>query len=387
MWDGDAGRGLRLALVSETCPPEVNGVALTLGHWLHGLRERGHWVELVRPRQHADDVGRRDELVVPGCPLPGYAGLRLGLPAGRQLRRRWRAARPDLVHVLTEGPLGWSAVSAARALGIPVTSGYHTNFDRYSLHYHLGWLRPTVASYLRAFHRRTAATLVPSSALAAELAGAGVPGVRVVGRGVDAALFSPQQRQAALRHTWGAGPDDPVCLYVGRLAPEKNLADGVRAFAAIRACQPTARMVWVGDGPARAALQQAHPDHIFAGELRGEALAAHYASADLFIFASLSETWGNVVGEAMASGLPVVAYRSAAAAELIVDGHNGRVVPPGDATALTAAAVALAVAPAGQRVLLGQAARASIVARSWPEVVGQLERVLQGVLQQAMAGP
>lgn len=372
---------MRLALVSETCAPEVNGVALTLGHLLHGLRRRGHAVELVRPRQFRGDCGSADELTVPGLPLPGYAGLRFGLPAGRTLVRRWRENRPDLVHVVTEGPLGWSAISAARRLDIPVTSGYHTNFDRYSLHYRLGWLRPTVASYLRGFHRRTAATLVPTAALAAELAGAGVPGVQVVGRGVDSGLFGPHRRNPGLRHLWGAGPEDLVCLFVSRLAPEKNLADVVRAFTALRRQQPTARMVWVGDGPARAALAQAHPEHLFCGELRGEQLAEHFASADLFLFPSLSETWGNVVGEAMASGLPVVAYRSAAAAELIVDGDNGRAVAPGDAAAFVAAAGELAAHPA-LRQRLGLAARASVLQRGWPEVVTHFEGILRQVIAQ-----
>ncbi|WP_371325145.1 glycosyltransferase family 1 protein [Dechloromonas sp. ZY10] len=379
MQQADRVGGMRLALVSETCAPEVNGVALTLGHLLYGLRQRGHWVELVRPRQLRGDRGGHGEFTVAGLPLPGYAGLRFGLPAGRILLQRWREQRPDLVHVVTEGPLGWSAVSAARRLGIPVTSGYHTNFARYSLHYRLGWLRPAVASYLRGFHRRTQATLVPTAALAAELAGEGVPGVQVVGRGVDSSLFGPQRRNPGLRHLWGAGPDDPVCLFVSRLAPEKNLADVVRAFVALRQQQPAARMVWVGDGPARAALQRAHPEHVFCGEQRGEKLAEHYASADLFLFPSLSETWGNVVGEAMASGLPVLAYRSAAAAELIVDGTNGRVVAPGDSAAFVTAAGQLAADPVGRR-RIGQAARESVQQRGWSEVVARFEGILRQVI-------
>ena len=371
---------MRLTLVSETSAPEVNGVALTLGHLLRGLRERGHLVELVRPRQRRDDRGGAGEFIVAGLPLPGYAGLRFGLPAGRTLLQRWREQRPDLVHVVTEGPLGWSAVSAARRLGIPVTSGYHTNFARYSLHYRLGWLRPTVASYLRGFHRRTQATLVPTAALAAELAGEGVPGVQVVGRGVDSGLFGPHRRNTSLRHLWGAGPEDLVCLFVSRLAPEKNLADVVRAFTELRRQRPTARMVWVGDGPARAALQQAHPEHVFCGEQRGEKLAEHFASADLFLFPSLSETWGNVVGEAMASGLPVVAYRSAAAAELIIDGENGRVVAPGDSAAFVAAVGELAANPV-RRQRLGKTARASVQQRGWPEVVAHFEGILRQTIE------
>ncbi|MCK9285848.1 MAG: glycosyltransferase family 1 protein [Rhodocyclaceae bacterium] len=365
---------LDIAFVTETYPPEINGVAMTVGRMVDGLRMRGHRVTVSRPRQHAGDLGNEGERPLPGLPLPGYSGLRFGLPAGRQLRRQWRAARPDLVHVVTEGPLGWSAVAAARALGIPVTSGFHTNFDRYSVHYGIGWMRPAVSAYLRTLHRRTQATLVPTQALAAELAGEGVPGVRVVGRGVDTALFDPARRCARLRRDWGAGDDTLVCVHVGRLAAEKNLGLVCRAFAAITSQHPDARMLWVGDGPQRKALQAEHPQQLFAGMRQGDDLATHYASADLFLFPSLTETYGNVVAEAMASGVPVLAYRSAAAAELIDDGINGMTVAPGDETTYLEAARRLA----NDRTLcrgMGENARRQILPRSWQRVVERFEDV------------
>jgi glycosyltransferase involved in cell wall biosynthesis len=212
---------LAIAFVTETFPPEVNGVAMTVGRLVGGLRERGHRVSVIRPKQGKTDAGSEHELALPGFPLPGYPGLRFGLPAGRRLARQWRQHRPDLVHVVTEGPLGWSAVSVARKMGIPVTSGFHTNFDRYSVHYGMGWMRPAVAAYLRTLHRRTLATMVPTAALAADLAGEGLTGVRVVGRGVDTQLYDPAARPVCA--SWGVA-HGPVCLYVGRLAPEKNLA-------------------------------------------------------------------------------------------------------------------------------------------------------------------
>ncbi|WP_153145153.1 glycosyltransferase family 1 protein [Dechloromonas sp. H13] len=372
-------RPLDIAFVSETYPPEVNGVAMTVGRLVAGLRELGHRVSVVRPRQGKSDAGAEDELALPGLPLPGYPGLRFGLPAGGRLARQWRHRRPDLVHVVTEGPLGWSAVSTARRLGIPVTSGFHTNFDRYSTHYGVGWMRPAVAAYLRALHRRTRATMVPTAALAADLAGEGLAGVRVVGRGVDTALYDPARRSAALRASWGARGGAPVCLYVGRLAPEKNLALVRRSFAAIRTRQPGARMVWVGDGPSARELADEHPDHHFAGLRLGEDLAAHYASADLFLFPSLTETYGNVVAEAMASGVPVLAYHSAAAAELISDGADGRTVPPGDEKSYIDGALALAAAPERLREM-GHLARQAMLPRGWGRVVESFENVAREAL-------
>ncbi|PKO38535.1 MAG: glycoside hydrolase [Betaproteobacteria bacterium HGW-Betaproteobacteria-6] len=365
---------LVIAFVTETFPPEVNGVAMTVGRLVGGLRERGHRVSVIRPKQDKADAGSEHELALPGLPLPGYPGLRFGLPAGRRLARQWRQQRPDLVHVVTEGPLGWSAVSVARRMGIPVTSGFHTNFDRYSVHYGMGWMRPAVAAYLRTLHRRTLATMVPTAALAADLAGEGLTGVRVVGRGVDTELYDPARRSRALRQSWGVEGEGPACLYVGRVAAEKNLALVKKTFAAIQVWHPKARMIWVGDGPSAKQLAAEHPDHHFAGMRVGEDLAAHYASADLFLFPSLTETYGNVVAEAMASGLPVIAYRSAAAAELIAQQKNGMVASPGDERGYVDGALWM-LEEAERLGEMAEAARRTMLPRNWAGVVESFESV------------
>jgi glycosyltransferase involved in cell wall biosynthesis len=338
----DGSPPLRVVLVTETYPPEVNGVALTLARLVGGLRERGHQVQLIRPRQGRQDEDSPDELLVPGLPIPGYPGLRFGLPVHRKLRARWSSERPDIVHVATEGPLGAAAVGAARALGLPVSSGFHTNFRAYSRYYRLGWLRGLVGGHLRRFHNRTDLTLAPTLRLAEDLRAEGYRRVEVLARGVDVATFNPSRRSDALRWSWGAGPRDLVVAYVGRLAPEKNLKLVLEVFAEIAARHPDARLLFVGDGPSLTSLRLRHPQHIYAGMRRGEDLAAHYASADLFLFPSLTETFGNVVPEALASGLGVIAFDCAAAADLIRSGENGITVAPGDDQAFAAEALTMA---------------------------------------------
>lgn len=335
---------LRIALVTETYPPEVNGVAMTLGQLADGLAADGHRMTIVRPRQAGESANNSQEknLLTPGLPIPRYPELRFGLPSARRLHKAWRSHRPDIVHIATEGPLGFSALLTARRLDIPVISTFHTNFHSYSRHYGIGWLQGSIERYLRWFHNRTAATLVPTPELAQQLAQRNFRNVGVLSRGVDTRLFHPDRRSAALRESWGASGGDPVAIVVGRLAPEKNLDLALRTFAALRRGHENARMVCVGDGPLRETLVRQHPECLFVGTKRGEALAEHYASADLFLFPSLTETFGNVVGEALASGLPVVAFDYAAAGDLIVADENGRCVPPGDASAFIDAAVELA---------------------------------------------
>jgi glycosyltransferase involved in cell wall biosynthesis len=377
---------LHIAVVTETYPPEVNGVAMTLGRMVQGLLAHGHRVSLTRPRQYADDIApaspQLTTTLVRGLPIPGYGGLKFGLPARRLFRRQWRAERPDVVQVVTEGPLGASAIATARELGIPVVSEFHTNFHAYSRHYGFGWLEGLVAAHLRRLHNRSRMTLVPCRQLGVDLLRRGYRDIRVVARGVDTALFNPARRSAALRAAWEAGDKDLVVAHVGRLAPEKNLPLVLTAFAAIRRHAPSARLLLVGDGPSRQRLAQEHPDHIFAGMRHGEDLAAHYASADLFLFPSMTETYGNVTLEALASGLPVVAYRTAAAAELIRHGDNGMLADPGASDQFIRAALDLVTRPGALR---GAAAAApqSVAALDWERIHEQLV----AALREAVARP
>lgn len=369
---------LHIALVSETFPPEVNGVANTLGRLCQGLRERGHRLQLVRPRQ-ADDTAPNDDqlLLTRGWPLPGYAGLQWGQSSLHKLLRRWQRNRPDVLYIATEGPLGLSALRAARRLGIPVVSGFHTNFQQYSDHYGFGLLTRLLTGYLRWFHNRSRLTLVPSPSQRLELQRRGFERLELLARGVDGQLFHPARRSAALRAEWGLGEDEIAVLHVGRLAAEKNLQLLTRAFRQLQRDLPQQRLrlVLVGDGPLRAQLQAELPEALFCGVQRGEALAAHYASGDLFLFPSLSETFGNVVLEALASGLAVVAFDQAAAAQHIRHGHNGALATPGDEAAFIESARWLLEDPESlRRVRLN--ARQHAGKQGWPAIVERFESLL-----------
>jgi len=372
-------RSLEIALVTETYPPEVNGVAMTIGRIVAGLLERGHRIDVVRPRQHPSEqpcrTAQLEEMLVRGMVIPCYDSLKLGFPSTAALRSRWTQRRPDVVHVTTEGPLGWSALRAARALGLPVAADFHTNFHSYCEHYGAGWLRQPVIGYLRRFHGRVHCTMVPTQGLRTELERLRFRDLTVVARGVDTALFHPARRSQDLRALWGAAPADPVVLYVGRLAPEKNLPLALEAYEAMRTVQPRVRLVIVGDGPDRASLQQRARSAVFAGLRNGTDLATHYASADVFLFPSVTETYGNVTVEAMASGLAVVAYDYAAAAEHIRHERNGIAVPYGDRAAFVQLAAGLTI-DRSRFVRLGRNARVSTERLDWTRIVAEFERTL-----------
>ncbi len=370
---------MKITLVTETFPPEINGVAMTLGHLVEGLAQRGHRVTVIRPRQSKADQPRADglyaELLCPGVPIPGYPMLRAGLPVRGRLLRAWRTELPDLVHIATEGPLGYAALSAADKLCIPISSSFHTNFHHYSRHYGFSFLNRPALAYLRHFHNRTRITLSPTAELNAELTRDGFNGMRLLSRGVNTTVFSPAHRSQELRRSWGAAPDDFVVIHVSRLAAEKNYGLLIEAWTSIRAQHPRARFVMVSDGPLRKKLQRKHPWIRFTGFLPRAGLASHYASADLFLYPSLTETFGNVLTEAMASGLPVVAFNYAAAARYLRANENGSPVPLNDRTAFIAASLKLA-AYSTLRRRLATAARQTAEGISWAHVIDGFERDL-----------
>jgi glycosyltransferase involved in cell wall biosynthesis len=333
---------LHIELITETYPPEINGVALTVQALERGLKNLGHRVGIVRPEQ-AEESPRhhKDLMLVEGAPIPRYPGLRFGLPAKKRLRARWTIERPDAIYIATEGPLGWSAMRSARKLGIPIATGFHTRFDDYVGRYGAGFLSPWVLAWLRRFHNRADATLVPTKELADSLIQQGFEHVIQLPRAVDTKQFHPEWRSEKLRASWGLEKNDIAVLHVGRIAPEKNLSLAVNAYRALQQQKKNVKFIFVGDGPVRASLQNANPDFIFLGTQLGDALSQCYASADVFCFPSLSETFGNVTLEAMASGLAICAFDYGAAHEYCRNSEHGFTSSFGDEEAFKNAFIAL----------------------------------------------
>ena len=371
---------MRYAIVTETYPPEVNGVALTVAGKEQGLRNLGHEVDVVRPRQHPQQAAAPHELLTRSAQIPGYPGMRFGFPAHRALRKQWTQRRPDAIYIATEGPLGWSALRTARRMGIPVSTGFHTRFDAYMADYGVGFLQPLALAWMRHFHNRSAATLVPTCELADFLRDKEFDDVNHLPRAVDTRLFDPARRSQALRDAWGVAPDGLAAIYLGRIAAEKNLPLAVTAFRALQKRRPDAKFVWVGEGPELAGILDANPDFVFCGLRRDEDLAAHFASADMFIFPSHSETFGNVTLESMASGIATVAFRYGAAKEHIEHGISGIAIADKDEAAFVRAVCDVGCDDAW-RTSLGEQGRIAVCKLRPAQVAADFDDILQRIIR------
>lgn len=359
---------MRVALITETFLPNVNGVVTTLCRLLEHLRDRGHEALLFAPEGGPSSYAGAEVVPMRGLPLPQYPELRL-TPPQFGVTTRLRQFQPDVVHLAGVIALGATGRFAARQIGAPLVGAYHTDFPAYSAHYGLGFLKAFAYDYLRWVHNSCALTLCPSLATLSDLRAHGFRRLRLWGRGVDTRRFHPGRRSEAWRAAMGVRPGERVVLYVGRIAPEKRIDLLAEALPWLT----NTRLVLVGDGPARPALERrlAGLPAQFAGYLRGDELATAYASADMFVFPSDTETFGQVIQEAMASGLPVLAARAGGAIDLVREGSTGALFRPGSAADLISQALHLLDLP-GQRAEMGLAGRAVAEARSWDRVMDQL---------------
>ena len=320
---------MKICLVTETYPPEINGVAKTLYRISQDLKVLGHSVTIVRPHQSGEaKVSKIPHItIVPSLPIPVYKGLHFGLPCRALLKKIWGNDRPDIVYVATEGPLGVSAINLARKMKIAVTSGFHTNFHKYMRHYRLPIMSKLTEHFLKKTHNKTLRTFAPTEDAIEQLNQMGVKNTHLLSRGVDTELFNPSKRDHVLRESWGIKSDNPetqyVAIFVSRIAAEKNIPLAINAFKRIKADNPDASCIFVGDGPEKHTLEKNYPEFKFVGTQAGEMLAKYYASGDLFIFPSLTETFGNVIPEAMASSLISIAFNYAAPKALIENNITG----------------------------------------------------------------
>ncbi len=365
---------MRIDFVTDTYPPDVNGVAMTLANLTAELRKRNHLVHIC----HTGET-RRGETSHLSLSLPGYNEVRVGLPSPLKLRKRWKHKRPDVIYVATESPMGASAIKAARQLGIPVATGFHTNFHDYLDKSKVPHMQDIAMAYLKRTHNKADCTIAPSPDTVAMLEDSGFKNVKLMGRGINHERFHPNKRCKLLRSYWQAEANEPVALIVGRLASEKNLPLAMQTIRELQVDFPSLKAVCVGDGPEKEKLQLAFPEVKFVGTQRDDELAAHYASADLFIFPSETETFGNVLIEAMSCELTCVAYDYAAAALYLKDGENGFTANKGDQAEFKNKCRLALEHVSRQDRSLGMAARKSISHLSWPQVAKKFESHLREI--------
>lgn len=378
---------LKIAIVTETWPPEINGVAHSLLHLSQGLQKNGHKILLIRPEQRGrcTSFSPNQECLVKAQQIPRYPSLQFGWPQMLKVTQALDEFMPDVVHIVTEGPLGFAVLHAAKSKGIPVSSGFHSPFQDFSRFFDLAFLVKPIQSYLRWFHNNTNLTCVPSRDTERALRDFGVTcPLTVVGRGVDTELFHPERRSEQLRQQWGVQANTRVMLYVGRLSPEKEIEFIIQHYKKILATGQALKLVIVGDGPQRNELLALNENRniIFTGSLSGIELATVYASCDVFVFASQVETFGNVVLEAMASGLAVIAYDYAAAHLYIKHKQMGWLAPKGDQHGFAQYMQQLPQQKTLQK--MGQQARQMANQIGWDYPVGQLEQALYRVARESV---
>jgi len=367
------GVPLRVALVTGSYNYIQDGVALTLNRMVGFLRSRGVEVLVFAPVGKVPAFAHEGEVVpVFSIAAPGRGEYRAALGLPRQARERLLAFKPDILHIATPDLLGHAAQRLGRRMGWPTVASYHTRFETYLKYYGLSVLTPALTGIVRRFYDRCREVYVPSPSMIEVLRAEGVAAdLRLWPRGVDTARFHPDRRSQAWRAAREVGPDEVVVAFISRLVREKRVAEVAEVLARLRASGIAHRALFVGDGPERGFLEQQVPGGIFEGFLGGEALATAYASSDVFLFPSDTETFGNVTLEAMASGLPTVCADATGSRSLVDPGVTGYLATVGDDGALYDAVAALVVDGALRR-RMGGAARVRSLSFSWEQAMGGL---------------
>jgi glycosyltransferase involved in cell wall biosynthesis len=371
----------RIALFTGAYNHIADGVSLTLNRLVAFLEERGVEVLVFAPTVDDPPIDHAGTLVpVPSVPAPGRSDYRISLGMTSAVRERLDAFDPTIVHVATPDLLGRSALQYADRAGVPAVASYHTHFSSYLKYYHLDLLEGVLWRYLRSFYEPCRQIYVPSTAMAEILRSHGIDhGLRLWRRGVNTDRFAPGRRSVAWRRSLGIEDGEAVVTFVSRLVWEKGLGVFADVVERLEAAGVPHRSLVVGDGPARQALEERLDDTLFAGYLEGDDLARAYASSDVFLFPSDTETFGNVTLEAMAAGLPTVCADAAGSRDLVREGTTGHLCPPGDADAFFEATRRLVENPSVRRQM-GSAALARARNFTWDKVLGRIDRYYDEVL-------
>jgi phosphatidylinositol alpha 1,6-mannosyltransferase len=355
---------VRIAVVTESFLPTVNGVTNSVCRILEHFAARGHKAMVITPGQGPDEYAGHPIVGVPGIALPGYKSFVLGLPTAR-LERHLTDFAPDVVHLASPISLGAAGGTAARKLGIPSVAVFQTDIAGFARRYGFRGTDRAIWRWLRHVHRQVDRTLVPSSATLDQLRDRGIERLAMWRRGVDTTRFDPRHRSAELRASL-APNGETVVGYVGRLAGDKR----VHLLSHV-ADLPGVRLVVVGDGPAAARLREKLPTAVFPGFLSGAELSTMYASLDVFVHTGADETFCQAIQEAMASGLPVVAPAAGGPLDLVVPGRTGMFYEPDSVYGLRAAVGYLTSQPE-LRTAYGRRARATVLDRTWQRVGDEL---------------
>ena len=363
---------MRILVVAESFLPHMNGVTNSVLRVVDHFAASGDDLGIIAPKWPGADkhlrtsCGRRVRVRrIASAPMPGYTEVRIATTSAATLRRRIDEFAPDVIHLASPMILGGRAVVAAQKAGVPTVAVYQTDIPGYTARYGMPFLENASWQLLRDVHNRATLNLAPSTATRDQMLEHGIERVHLWRRGVDTSLFSPSLRSAKLRARY-AEPEEKLVVYVGRLAPEKQVAD-LRVLHDM----PGVRLLIVGDGPERDALRRDMPRARFAGFRSGTDLAAHLASADLFVHPGELETFGQTIQEAMASGLPVIAPRRGGPVDLVTPSRTGWLYTPGMLDELRDRAADLLFDDA-KREAFGTAALESVRKRTWPVLSEQL---------------
>ncbi len=384
----------RIAIVVGNYVNVVDGVALTLGRLVRTRLLAGDRIVVLAPgaeQPRLEPAGGFFPL--PSVPIPVQPEYRFALGIPRHVRRALERFEPELIHIGSPDLAGWAALDYAAAHGIPAVASYHSEIARY-LRYLPGpaaWLGPTLEQgvwrWVRAFYGRCRHVYAPSESMLETLRARGISTeLRIWGRGVDTRRFAPSRRSASWRRSLGVADEQPLIGFVARLRWEKGLSTLAAALERLATVAPNHASFIAGDGPARAELERRCPNTRFLGELGVGLLARAYASADLFLYPSATETFGNVTLEAMASGLPTICADALGSRSLVIPGETGELLPPGDVEGFTAAAAALLGDPERRRAM-GRAARARAEQRSWDRAIDQCVAHWDDALGRARPSP